>query len=110
MSKQSDKWEATISAVVTAYRELDGVVMAALIAGAMDPNGKLHGIIWKSFQELLWLVDYKGHIAWFICDNQLGKRGLEAGQPGKRKPIRTIKQLSRLIAACEREDRKQSRG
>lgn len=95
---EPDYWETTADAVVAHYKRLEAAMNAADDAGCIDPDGPLFDAVWGAFEEMLNLVDRDGWIHWFIYENQCGKRGLNASEPGKKpRNIRTTKQLAKLI-------------
>jgi len=100
-------WQAIVSAIVTDYRRLDHACDAAMKAGAMDPSGPLYDAIWRTFSGMLDRVDVHGWIAWFVYDNECGKKAREANGWGKRKmtPIKTPLHLARLIVESEDGER-----
>jgi len=99
MSKkeQIDELTQNIDVIVEAYKRLDSVCAAANELGAMDYEGKLFKSIWKSFEDLLGMIDGDYWISWYIYDNDCGKSAMKAGKVGKTKPIRTSRQLAQLI-------------
>ena len=99
-STPPDYWETTADAVVAEYKRLSAAMDAAAAAGCLDPNGPLFDAVWRSFDGMLSLVDEGDRIRWFVYDNQCGKLGLApSAWNQKTRPIRTTKQLARLIGA-----------
>lgn len=93
-------WRTIINEVVRDYRRLERACEAAIKAGTMDIDGPLHEAIWKAFQGMLERIDsHSCWIAWFIWDNDCGKKGYEARLPGDKEPrrITATHQLATLI-------------
>lgn len=106
MNKQKSKlqyWESVADGIVIDYNRLNAACDAAIKAGAMDPNGPLHEAIWKSFENMLKLIDVHEWIQWFIYDNECGKRALQARACSGREltAIKTTRQLAGLIVDSE---------
>jgi len=92
-----------VSGIVADFQRLDAACDAAIKAGAMDPCGPLYDAIWRAWGCLLERIDEDGWISWFIYENDCGKKAKEAKGCGKRgmTPIRTARQLARLIVESE---------
>jgi hypothetical protein len=105
--KRIDLWQSIVDGIVTDYRRLDNACSAALAAGAMDPNGPLYDAIWRSFQGILERIDDAGWINWFIYENECGQKARKSKGRGKRgmTPIKTTRQLARLIVESEEHSR-----
>lgn len=97
--QQIDLWQSIVDGIVADYKRLDRACDAALKAGAMDASGPLFEAIWRSFQGMLERIDEDGWIAWFIYDNDCGKKQRKAEVCRKRgmTPIKTTRHLARLI-------------
>lgn len=102
LRERIDFLETMASGIVADYKRLDAACDAAMKAGAMDPNGPLHEAIWRAFQGMLERLDTEGRIAWFIYDNLCGEKEykVRAGN-GRATPVRTCRQLARIIAESE---------
>lgn len=94
-------WEKTIVSIVGHYKRLDAACDAAAKAGGLDLLGPLNDAIWEGFSGMLALIDASDWISWFIYENDCGKRAFEAGYDGKTRPIRTARQLAKLITKHE---------
>jgi len=70
----------------------------------LDPSGPLLVNVWNLFDAYsAGLARELGDtgdtwLSWFQADNDMGRRGLEAGYDGKLKPIKTLAHLYGLIA------------
>ena len=95
--KTEKEWEATIKRVVAAYQQLDAACTAAEKAGCLDLEGPLFKAVWESFDTMLDEFDSLDWIKWHIWDNKCGKSGLKVITGGKPAPIRTARQLARVI-------------
>jgi hypothetical protein len=101
--KRINLWQSIVDGIVTDYRRLANACDAAMKAGAMDSNGPLNDAIWRSFQGMLDRIDGDGWIIWFIYENDCGKKAKQANGCGESamKPIKTTRQLARLIVESE---------
>jgi len=99
MSKkeQIDELTKKIDKIIKSYKRLDDICTTANELGAMDYEGKIFRSIWKSFEDLLGMIDGDYWISWYIYENNCGKNAMKAGRSGKTKPIRTSRQLAQLI-------------
>ena len=97
MSDQDcDYWSQVVETLVSKYKALNKACEAASKSGTLDPNGPLFEAIWSSFDSMLTLVDSDGWIAWYIYDNECGKKKLKAST-GKNKPLLKIDTNSKLV-------------
>ena len=97
MSDQDcDYWSQVVETLVSKYKALNKACEAASKSGTLDPNGPLFEAIWSSFDSMLTLVDSDGWIAWYIYDNECGKKKLKAST-GKNKPFLKIDTNSKLV-------------
>lgn len=97
-----EAWEIKINQVVKVFKTLSAACDKAHAAGCLEPEGNLDKVIWTSFESLVDTVDCGGWISWFIWDNQCGKKKLPAAvNSSELKPIRTVKDLAKLIAKYE---------
>ena len=97
MSDQDcDYWSQVVEILVSKYKALNKACEAASKSGTLDPNGPLFEAIWSSFDSMLTLVDSDGWIAWYIYDNECGKKKLKAST-GKNKPLLKIDTNSKLV-------------
>lgn len=99
--QQIDALAETIENIVGHYQRLDAACDAARDAGCLSTEGKLHDAIWEGFSGMLNLMDHDEWISWFIFENDCGKRALKAGFDGHLRPIRTARQLAKLITEHE---------
>ncbi|CAB4156129.1 hypothetical protein UFOVP674_49 [uncultured Caudovirales phage] len=99
-------WEAVIKAIIADHKALDKACTNAMKAGTLEVDGPLYTAIWKSFDGLLGHIDRSDWLYWFIYDNDCGKAGRAAkvGERMKLKPIRTPRQLAKLITEHEGEN------
>lgn len=69
-----------------------------------DPSIAILYHLWQQRTEALALYLKAGDwLDWYCNDNDMGNQGLSAGPTGKMKPIRTLKQLLRLIQSTAAE-------
>lgn len=97
------KATAMVEAVVEAHKRLSTEVNAFIDVGAMSPDSKLFSAIWGAFNVLMAQFDKEDWIAWYIYENDYGKRGFEASAKAGRlpTPIKTYKDLAKLIVDSE---------
>jgi hypothetical protein len=93
-------WYRTCATIIGHYKHLHECCNAAIKCGAIDIDGPLFEAIWRDHDELLEIIDRDGLIAWYIYDNDLGKKRLEAaiGPNQPLRPITTLSALARLLA------------
>lgn len=95
-----NKWQAHHAALETL---MDGVQRSI----GLDPDAPFFDTIWKLFdaytRTLAAQVGDEGEwMAWYQNENEMGAKKMNAGYDGKTKPIKTIAQLSELIAESHR--------
>ena len=98
------EWELKVKKIVAHYKKLDALMNKLNELGMCDtsPNG-LHETVFGTVEELLEMIDVAGWLSWYIHDNECGQRARPAGYDGKSKPIRTERDIAKLIV--ESEDR-----
>ena len=103
--REIDRLETIIKQVAADYKKLELACDAAIKAGAMSQEGPLFDAIWRTFDNMLHLVDFEGWIPWFIYENDGGKKGLRArtSKAGKPVAIRTPRQLAGMIVKHQNE-------
>ena len=102
-TEQIDRWQKIVECIVADYKRIDHAQDAAMKAGCFDPNGQLCSAMSLAWDGMLDRVDVDGWIAWFIYENECGKKKLAAKGCGKRgkRPIKTARQLATLIVESE---------
>jgi hypothetical protein len=95
-SKRCEYWSEIVETSVSKYKALNKASEAANKSGTLDPNGPLFEVIWSSFESMLSLIDRDGWIAWYIYDNECGKKKLKAST-GKDKPLLKIDTDLKLV-------------
>lgn len=89
-------WKAHHEAV---EKLMDGIKVSM----GLEPNGPLFDTVWKLFDAYtstlsVELGDFSGEwLPWFCNENDMGRKGMEAGYDGKFKPIKTLAHLYGLI-------------
>jgi hypothetical protein len=101
-SKRYDYWSGVVETLVSKYEALNKACEAASKSGTLDPNGPLFEAIWSSFESMLSIIDRDGWIAWYIYDNECGKKKLKASY-GKNKPIKIDSNLKLIDLIIETE-------
>lgn len=96
-----EKLTATIEEIVSIYQRLDAACDAARDAGCLTIEGKLSNAIWDGFSGMLAMLDHEEWFSWFLYENDCGKAALKAGFDGKLRPIRTARQLAKIITEHE---------
>ena len=77
---------------------------AAIKAGCMDSEGRLHEAIWGAFEDAVEIIDPDSWLDWWLWDNGRGGRGMLAGANGKKpRAIRTAAQMARVIVDWKHE-------
>lgn len=66
-----------LNKILDSYIALQKAIEPALQAGCIDPNGPLYNTIWKSFEDVICILDPEGWIMWYIYDNDMGERGMK---------------------------------
>jgi hypothetical protein len=103
--KTLDELTELLRDVERRYRRLDAACNAAHAAGALDLEGELHRAAWHAFEGWLDHLDGEilfGWVSWWVYDNEFGRMAHEAGLGGKLRPVRTARQMARLILACQK--------
>ena len=100
-TEQIDRWQNIVEGIVADFKRLDHAQDAAMKAGCFDPNGPLCEAMSKAWDNLLSRVDVDGWIAWFIYENDCGKKKLKAGPESGYRTIKTTRHLAVLIVESE---------
>ena len=93
------QWQAAHDAAEAAWED------AKKVFGRDMTGSPLFEAQWKMFDTLtravaLALGDDVGWLNWFAYENKMGKKGHPAGLVGKKKQVRTLRQLLRLLDVC----------
>lgn len=98
--------EKEIQKAIDKYHELDKFWRGFSDATGIDYDSPLGDVIWKTFdlysdtlQKLI--GDEDEDLDWFIFDNNCGQNKLKKTINGKKKKIKTIKDLMKLIESRE---------
>jgi len=72
-------------------------------------EGPLHTTVWELFDAYTTLLesqvgDFGGWLEWYVQENDMGKKAMEAGYDGKVAPIKTLPQLWLLIAESRKRE------
>lgn len=97
-----EKLTHQLNIILSSYKNLDEICNKAVALGCLEVDKPLWDAIWKSFEEMLRIVEKKfdtDWISWYIWDNQCGSKGLSAksGNMKKMKIIKNTKDLAKLI-------------
>jgi hypothetical protein len=99
--EQIKHWQGVIETLTASYNRLDDACNAAIKAGCMDTEGRLHEAIWGAFEDAVQIIDPDGWLDWWLWDNG---RGMLASVNGKTpKPVKTAAQMARLIVDWKHE-------
>lgn len=84
---------------VAIQRMFDGIASSM----GLDPNGTLFATVWDLFDAYTaaittFCADEECWAIWFMHDNDMGRKGMEAGYDGNLKAIRTTADLYELIS------------
>jgi hypothetical protein len=90
--KSLSELEKLITELCEDYQRLNRICEDANELGMMDPTA-----IWETFGRSVKRNDENDCISWFIYENECGEKELPAGIGGKMNPIKTPKDLARLI-------------
>ena len=90
-----EKWIETYNNLCDIYGQCDKILGSAPDSPYQEPT-------WKLFENYTALIadkigDYDNWLEWYLYDNKQGNRGLEAGVAGKKREIRTLKDLIKLL-------------
>lgn len=96
-------WAYKIDKIVSAYKRLTAACDEARAIGCLDIDGKLYESLCAAFDILIDQVDQSDWIGWHIYENDCGAAKMEAGYDGIVAPIKTSRDLAKLIV--EDEDR-----
>lgn len=90
-------WVSTYNAITLQYQELSKIV------GCMIEAPLFHALYIgfdRYTDALAMLIGDEGEwLAWYCFENEMGKKGMAAGKSGHMKPIKTTKDLVKLIEA-----------
>ena len=89
--------EKQLNTIIDSYEKLDQATKEAEKAGCLDINGPLFEAMWNGFENMLAIVDQCSWISWYIYDNEMGKKGLQATVGPKKYKVKTTKTLLRII-------------
>jgi hypothetical protein len=90
-----EEWARIICAYQAQYEALENVI-------GVDPDGPLAKAIGDVADAYTAAVseqigDEEEWLSWYWFDNDMGKKGLSAGKPGKHMPIKTVADLAKAI-------------
>jgi hypothetical protein len=103
-TEQIKHWQGVIETLTASYNRLDDACNAAIKAGCMDSEGRLHESIWGAFEDAVQIIDPDGWLDWWLWDNGRGGCGMPAGANGKKaKPVKTAVQMARVIVDFKHE-------
>jgi hypothetical protein len=66
-----------LNKILDSYIALKKVMDKAHDAGFMDINGSFYNIVWRTFDDMVAIVDPYSWIMWYIYDNDMGEAGLK---------------------------------
>jgi hypothetical protein len=66
-----------LNKILDSYIALKKVMDKAYDAGFMDINGSFYNIVWRTFDDMVAIVDPYSWIMWYIYDNDMGEAGLK---------------------------------
>lgn len=91
-----------VKTVISGYQRLSAACDKYRSIGAMEIGGLLDNAIWKTYQDMLEIIDPHGWIGWYIYENDCGKRKMKAGYDSSLRVIDTPKKLAKLIEEGEK--------
>lgn len=91
--------EEQLKDIIVAYENLDAACTNALRAGCLDMDGPLYDAMWRGFDDIVSVIDPHGWITWYIHDNDMGAKGLEAEIFSKKYEVRDLKTLLEVMNA-----------
>lgn len=91
--------EKQLEGIVAACERLYSATGAAAKAGCLCVNGPLYEAIWDRFECVLALFDPHEWISWYIHENDMGKKALEAEIGSRIIKVKSIKDLLEVINA-----------
>ena len=89
--------EEQLKTIIKRYEELDAATAKVIDVGCMDIDGPLYDAIWRMFDDMLSIIDPHGWISWYIFDNEMGAKGLQAECGSKMIKITNLKKLLSVI-------------
>jgi len=91
--------EEQLEDIIIAYENLDTACTNALRAGCLDIDGPLYDRMWRGFDDILSIIDPHEWIPWYIHENDMGKKALEAEIGSRIIKVKSIKNLLQVINA-----------
>lgn len=79
--------------ILDSHIALKKVIDTAVEVGCLDPNGPLYNTVWKSFEDVVSILDPNGWIMWHIYDNDSGERALKVKIHDVEFPVETRRDL-----------------
>jgi hypothetical protein len=79
--------------ILDSHAALKKAIDSAVEVGCLDPNGPLYHAAWKSFEDVVSILDPNGWIMWHIYDNEGGVRGLKVKIHDVEFPVETRRDL-----------------
>lgn len=79
--------------ILDSHIALKKVIDTAVEVGCLDPNGPLYNTVWKSFEDVVSILDPNGWIMWHIYDNDDGERALKVKIHDVEFPVETRRDL-----------------
>lgn len=91
-----------IESLIESYRAMSASADSMLKLLGITADCDALNPFWKAFDKYVEVVsnlvgDSSDWLTWYIWDNKCGERQMAAGYGGKLKPIKTVKDLVRLI-------------
>jgi len=90
--------EQHLNKCVEIYTELNEICDTARKCGLMDIDGKLHEIIWRTFDAFLETNNPDDWAHWFIYENSGGSGGMQCHKDGKKYNIRNVGDMIKFLA------------
>ena len=93
-----------------AHREaVDRLFLGVEKSIGLAVEGPLHETVWELFDAYTTLLeaqvgDFGGWLAWYVQENNMGKKAMAAGYDGKLRPIKTLVHLWQLIAESRKRE------
>ncbi|MFN4909407.1 MAG: hypothetical protein ACK5H0_10300 [Bacteroidota bacterium] len=83
--------------IIEQRKRVDQMFRDAEKVGVIDVNGPLFNAVWHAIESVTSIVDSYGWIDWFVYENEYGARELTVTIDGRKRKIKTIKQLHKLL-------------
>lgn len=97
-----DQKEHHLNAWATEMQAADARIQSVIDALRLDGGDPVCDTVWRlqsalttAYAQLVGDVD--GWLSWFACENDFGRRGMEAGLKGSVRPIRGVPDLVWLM-------------